>query len=158
MKSTQSNSLHSKSSSASCPIPATKFPEYPIILNTLLIALPRDSRLPNDSAHRWRPPSDSRIARRLRGAAIRWSAWLGHRSIEQNAILQTQKQPQRLQGLGLGAGLLVIVAGKAAVVKSKCPVVRLINNLECAIAAAKVCAIRQRSGPHCLDHETQRLS
>jgi hypothetical protein len=29
MKSTQSNSLHSKSSFASCPIPATKFPEYP---------------------------------------------------------------------------------------------------------------------------------
>src|ERR1035437_3044400 len=29
MKSTQSNSLHSKSYFASCPIPATKFPEYP---------------------------------------------------------------------------------------------------------------------------------
>ena len=29
MKSTQSNSLHSKSSFPSCPIPATKFPEYP---------------------------------------------------------------------------------------------------------------------------------
>src|SRR5438552_19004195 len=32
---------------------------------------------PNDSAHRWRPLGDSRIATRRRGAAIRWSAWLG---------------------------------------------------------------------------------
>jgi len=32
MKSTQSNSLHSKSSFTSCPIPATKFPEYPVFV------------------------------------------------------------------------------------------------------------------------------
>jgi hypothetical protein len=31
----------------------------------------------NDSAHRWRPLRDSRIANWRRGAAIRWSAWFG---------------------------------------------------------------------------------
>src|SRR6059058_2591745 len=31
----------------------------------------------NDSAHRWRPLRGSRIAEGCRGAAIRWSAWLG---------------------------------------------------------------------------------
>src|SRR5437870_1152604 len=53
---------------------------------------------PNDSAHRWRPLGASRIATRRRGAAIRWSAWLGRLVVVRfGAGPALQKRTQRIR-------------------------------------------------------------
>src|SRR5438552_7354598 len=52
----------------------------------------------NDSAHRWRPLRGSRIAEGCRGAAIRWSAWLGRlMAVGFGASPALQKSTQRIR-------------------------------------------------------------